>query len=235
VLTVRTRAGTRETVRVAAATSSGFIHWPDFFVDQAPGLAHVPLPLYRQDATKPYWLRVLSVQHAVYLKYNRCLPDNGFQRLAVQALAMLKTHRDYRLIIDLRDNGGGYTGPFQSLIGGLQANPRLGAPGRVIGLVGQFTGSSATGDAQSLKQAGAVLMGQPPADPIDNWGNDQTFRLPRSGLIIQYTTAAINGTGTPWGIPDVVIKPTLAQLLAGHDPVLAAALSYRPGYRPGGR
>jgi hypothetical protein len=32
-----------------------------------------------------------------------------------------------------------------------------------------------------------------------------------------------------------VIKPTLAQLLAGDDPVLAAALSYRLGYRPGGR
>jgi hypothetical protein len=230
VLTVRTRAGTQETVRLAAA-HSGFVIWPDYFIDQVTGLAHVPLPLYQQDATRPYWLRVLPARHAVYLKYNQCLPDSGFQRLAAQALALLTAHRDYRLIVDLRDNGGGDNGPFQSLISGLQAHPRLRTPGRVIGLVGQFTASSATVDANSLKQAGAVLMGQPPADPLDNWGNDQTFRLPRSGLVVQYTTAAVNGTGVPWGIPDVVIKPTLAQLLAGDDPVLAAALSYRPGAR----
>jgi hypothetical protein len=160
-----------------------------------PGLAHVPLPLYQQNATRPYWLRVLPAQHAVYLKYNQALPDSGFQRLAAQALAQLTAHPDDRLIVDLRDNGGGDDGggddgPFRALISGLRAHPRLRTPGRVIGLVGQFTDSSATVDANSLKQAGVVLMGQPPADPL---------------------------------------KPTLAQLLAGDDPVLAAALSYRLG------
>ncbi len=227
-LTVRTRAGTQETVRLPAAARTAFISSPDLFVDQVPGMAHVPLSRYRQDASRPYWLRVLPAQHAVYLRYNQCLPDGGFQRLAGQALATLKTHRDYRLIVDLRANSGGDSGPFQSLVNGMRADPRLAAPGRVIGLVDQFTGSSATVDAQSLKEAGAVLIGQPPADPIDRWGNEQTFQLPRSGLVIQYTTAAVDGAGSRWGIPDVVIKPTLAQIMAGDDPVLAAALGYRP-------
>ncbi len=35
------------------------------------------------------------------------------------------------------------------------------------------------------------------------------------------------GDTKPWP-PDIVVKPTLAQVLAGDDPVLAAALSYRP-------
>jgi hypothetical protein len=239
-LTVMTREGTKEDVRLRPAAQSGFITWPDFFADQVPGLAHVPLPLYRQDATRPYWLQVLAAQHAVYLKYNQCLPDSGFQRLAAQALAVLKTHRDYRLVVDLRENAGGDASPFQSLLHGLRADPRLRTPGRVIGLVDQFTDSSATVDAHSLKQAGAVLMGQPPADPLDIWGNEQTFRLPRSGLVIQYTTITVDGARSPWGIPDVVIRPTLAQILAGDDPVLAAALSYQRvsargrSIRPGG-
>jgi hypothetical protein len=225
VLTVKTGAGTRETVRLGAA-NSGFVGWPYFFADAEPGLAHVPLPLYQQDASQPYWLRVLPAQRAVYIKYNHCLPDSGFQRLAAQGLALLRAHPDYRLIVDLRDNGGGDSGPIQTLISGLQADHRLRAPGRVIGLVNQFTDSSATVDAQSLKQAGVVLIGQPPADPIDQWGNEQTFRLPRSGVLIQYTTATVNPTGTLWGIPNVVVKPTLAEILAGDDPVLTAALSY---------
>ena len=55
---------------------------------------------------------------ATYLKYNRCLPGTGFQRFAAQALALLRTHRDYRLIVDLRDNGG-VSGPFRALLDGL--------------------------------------------------------------------------------------------------------------------
>ena len=82
VLTVRTRAGTRQEVRLAAAARPEFISWPYLFVDQVPGLAHVPLPLYRRDANQAYWLRDMAAQHAVYLKYNQCLPDSGFQRLS---------------------------------------------------------------------------------------------------------------------------------------------------------
>lgn len=226
VLTVTTRTGARVQVRVNA-TGPGFVTWPDFLADQEPGLAHVPLPLYRRDATRPYWLQIMPARHAVYLRYNRCLPDSGFQQLVAQALPLLHTHPNYRLIVDLRDNLGGDSTPFQALITDLRADPSLRVPGRVIGLVNQFTDSSATADAQSLHQSGAVLIGQPPADPLDEWGNEQTFRLPRSGLLIQYTTAMINMSGTRWGMPDVTVEPTLAQILAGDDPVLTTALDYR--------
>jgi len=106
VLTVRTTAGIEETARVTPI-GSGFVGWPYFFIDQQPGLAHVPLALYEQQAAQPYWMRVLPAQHAVYLRYNQCVSDNGFQRLAARALALLRAHPDYRLIVDLRDNGGG--------------------------------------------------------------------------------------------------------------------------------
>jgi hypothetical protein len=36
----------------------------------------------------------------------------------------------------------------------------------------------------------------------------------------------MNASGTRQGIPDIVISPTLRQVLAGQDPVLAEALSY---------
>lgn len=227
VLTVRTRAGAQRKIRLTA-TGSGSVGLPFVLADEDPGLAHVPLPGYRQGATRPYWLQVMPTRHAVYLKYNQCLPDAGFQRLAAQALGLLRAHPDYRLIVDLRDNLGGASLPFDSLITGLAGDPRLSAPGRVFGLVNQFTDSSATVDAEHLKDAGAILIGQPPADPLDSWGDGRTFRLPRSGLLVGYTTAAINKDGFPWGIPEVVVEPTLTDILTGDDPVLAAALSYRP-------
>jgi hypothetical protein len=227
VLTVTTAAGHREKLRITAA-GSAFINSPLLVATQEPGIAHVPLPQYEQDAARPYWMRILPAQHAVYLKYNQCLPGSGFQRLAAKALALLAMHRDYRLIVDLRDNPGGDSEPFQALISDIRAHPQLRRRGRIIGLVNQFTYSSATLDAHSLQQAGAVLIGQPPADPVDEWGNTRTFRLPWHGIVIQYTSATVNPDATPLGIPNLMVKPTLPQILADDDPVLAAALAYHP-------
>ena len=222
--TVKTDTGRIETARIVS-DGSGFVVSSIEWLAVRNQMVLVPLPLYQQNAASPYWMKVLPGQHAVYLKYNRCLSDDGFQQLAARALALLKAHPDYRLIVDLRDNGGGNTAPFQSLITGIQDDPGI-RPGRIIGLVNQYTASAATDDAQSLKQTGAVLIGQTPAMTSDTWGNDMTFVVPRSDITVQYTSAIINSTTSPWGIPDVTVTPTLAQIVAGDDPALAAALSY---------
>jgi hypothetical protein len=214
--TVRTVGGVSTVIRMTAVTHVSL----DAF-------AGVPDPLYRRDQDQPYWLRVLSSQRAVYLKYNACVSDNGFQRLSAEAIAVLRRHPSYRLIVDLRDNGGGDTQPFTPLLDGLTADPALHRPGRIFGLINSDTDSSATLDAYSLSQIpNAVLIGQPPADPIDEYGNEMTFRLPNSRIVVLYTTKIVNAALRKLATPDVVVSPTIAQVLTGTDPVLAAALSY---------
>jgi hypothetical protein len=71
-----------------------------------------------------------------------------------------------------------------------------------------------------------VLIGQPPADPIDEYGNENTFRLPNSGIVVMYTTAIVNDSRHSLATPDVVVSPAVAQVLDGSDPVLTAALGY---------
>jgi hypothetical protein len=216
ILTVITLGGAHRTMRLAAATRV-----------RADDDISVPAPLYRQNAGKPYWLRILGSEHAVYLKYNSCVDDGGFQRLAAQALAVLRRNPSYRLIVDLRDNGGGDTQPFTFLTGALRADPALHRPDRVFGLVNQQTDSSATLDASSLGQIpNALLIGQQPGDPIDEYGNEQFLTLPNSKLQVIYTTKVVNPGARPLAAPDLVITPTIRQVLAGQDPVLAAALSY---------
>ncbi|GEM_PF-3110825 len=219
-LAVRTVTGAHRTLRLAAVTRAS----PSNYV-------RIPTPLYAQNANKPYWLRILRSQHAVYLKYNACLDNDGFQRLAARALALLRRNPSYRLIVDLRNNGGGDTQPFTFLTRALSADPVLHRPGRIFGLVNQLTDSSATYDAGSLSRIpNALLIGQQPGDPVDEYGNEQFLTLPDSGIQVMYTTKVVNPGGKPLGSPDIVIAPTLRQVLAGDDPVLAAALSYgRPG------
>jgi hypothetical protein len=224
--TVRTTRGSRQAVRISAA-GTGDIETPDFLLGSAAGVAHIPLPLYLQNISRPYWMKILTTRHAVYLKYNQCLDTDGFQKLAARALAVLRRHPDYRLIVDLRGNGGGNTQPFQSLIHGITADSAINRKGRIFGLVNQFTDSSATLDASDLgQQTNALLIGQSPADPIDAYGNTQTFDLPRFGIVIQYTTKVVNPSATEFGIPSIVVTPALHAVLGGDDPVLATALSY---------
>lgn len=222
--TVRTTSGAARTARLTAS-GSGFVFMATPEVIPLFHLASVPLPLYEQDMTAPYWMRVLPVQHAVYLKYNQCLDDAGFQQLAAKAIAILKQQPGYRLIIDLRGNLGGDSDPFQPLVTAIRDDPAIDSPQRVVALVDQFTDSAATVDLGNLASATkARLMGTPPMDPLDEFGDEATFTLPESGITVQYTTQFVN-QGGPMGEPAVSIAPTLSQVLAGKDPVLTAALS----------
>ncbi len=227
--TVRTAAGREQTVPFRAAAGPALIGQPDLLFSFVPGVAHVPLPLYLHDATAPYWIDVLPGQHAVYLKYNLCLDTDGFQQLAAQAVAMLKQHPAYRLIIDLRDNVGGDTAPFQPLLASLAADPQIDRPGRIFGLVNQFTDSAARDDAVALQEEHGLLVGVQPEDPIDEYGDEGTFQLPDSDITITFTRGIVNSTGSAAGTPNIVVTTTLHQVLAGTDPVLEVALSYGRG------
>ena len=144
------------------------------------------------------------------------------------ALAQLRQHPRYRLIVDLRENGGGDSEPFLTLINGIRHDPAINRPGRIFGLIDWLTDSSATLDAQALGQeTHALLMGQQVEDPIDEYGdNGHSFKLPNYGITVQYTTKVVNPTKTRLGIPDIRVAPTLHDLLAGIDPVLTAAFAY---------
>jgi hypothetical protein len=220
--TVRTGRGSLRTVRLTAAGLGG---------SSVPPISYVPVPLYRRNAAEPYWLRVLDRQRAVYPKYNQCLTGPGFPRLAARALAVLRQHPAYRLIVDLRDNLGGDSQPFRALVHGIWADPAINRQGRIFGLINDFTASSAALDSHTLRQStNALLIGQQAADPIDQFGNDsKELQLPHYGVHIQVTTAVINPARTRYGIPDIEVAPTPRDWLTGQDPVLARALSYGRG------
>jgi hypothetical protein len=74
-------------------------------------------------------------------------------------------------------------------------------------------------------------MGVPPEDPIDEYGNVRALQLPHSDITIVYTSGVVNASAVAEGTPGIVIAPTLRQVLAGQEPVLAAALGYGRGVR----
>ena len=89
-------------------------------------------------------------------------------------------------VIDLRNNTGGNSAVLSERIPRILGHPPIA--GRVLVLIGPATYSSEMMNAQQLRDAGATLVGEPTGGKPNSWGELRSFRLPRSGLQVFYST-----------------------------------------------
>jgi hypothetical protein len=99
---------------------------------------------------------------------------------------------------------------------------------KVVALIGPGTFSSAVINARNLQtELHAKLFGEPASEKLNSYGEVRSFQLPNSHLRVQYSTKffqlARNGDASVLQ-PEVEVGRTLSDVLAGHDPVLDAAL-----------
>jgi C-terminal processing protease CtpA/Prc len=94
--------------------------------------------------------------------------------------------------------------------------------------IGRATFSSAQLNAMELRRnLHATLMGEPTGEKLNSYGEVRIIKLPNSGLNVQYCTnyfRMIKDSDASALEPDVRVGMTLKDVLAGHDPVLEAAL-----------
>jgi hypothetical protein len=144
-------------------------------------------------------------------------------------------------VVDLRGNPGGDF--FGAAAFATSLRGRLSGRRAVAALVDKFTFSAALVTAALLKvHAGARLVGEEMGDAASFWAEGGTTVLPASGLAIRHSdgwhdwqTGRPDPLTTPPEIaahmvaagpllPDIAAAPTGADLAAGRDPALAAAL-----------
>lgn len=113
-----------------------------------------------------YWYQPFDSLKVLYFEYNRSvyLEDAApLYRMFGAILSFLDTQKDYRLIIDLRNNGGGEPGTADSLIQAIRIRPHLLERGKMTALVSRRTYSAAMTTAVRLrKNANAIVIGEHP-------------------------------------------------------------------------
>jgi hypothetical protein len=163
----------------------------------------------------------------MYVQYNSCEndPTQSFAAFTQAVLAEADRHSVDRWIVDVRRNSGGRSGLIKPLMNGLS---RRAARQPVFVLIGGATFSAAIENAMELREKlHATLVGEPTGGKPNIYGNPKTLTLPNSQLRIQYSTSFVHhvSDADPVAVePDVRVSPTVADLLAGRDPVLEAAL-----------
>ena len=148
---------------------------------------HAQTALRFQKPGDPFWCENLPADRAVYCGW-RSYQDLGARARAM--FAMVDAARPAKLIIDMRDNGGGdNTVGYAALVKPIEARSDLNARGHLYVLVGAETFSAAMNNAAQFQdETRAILVGQTIGERPNSYQEPRQFRLPNSHLVVRAST-----------------------------------------------
>ena len=195
--------------------------------------AEVPQPATARQKCN-YCALPLSGQ-VYYIQYNVCQEDPALpmEDFAAQVQADLEAGGYSRVLVDLRNNGGGSDGVIWPLLSVLRQEMDDGT--EVVGLIGEATFSSAIINAVELQEMGIPLVGEPASGSVDHFGSVSGFSLPNSGIQIDVSSKYIDlgtlldadaGRGVESLEPDIAVPQTMADTLAGRDTAVEWLLAH---------
>jgi len=189
-------------------------------------------PLARPQGMQPLWLRRAGTQQwlttthggrVVYLGYRMTTGETWTVSRRLLRLAARPGVR--RVVVDVRLNHGGDNTTYGAL---LDAMREISTRKRVVLLVGRSTFSAAGNFAADVDALPRVrIVGEPTGGAPSQWGDPTTIDVPSAGLAVRVATS-YQRFGRPSALttrPDVSVRYTVDDFLAGRDPVLAAGLS----------
>jgi hypothetical protein len=194
--------------------------------------ASATAPVSRQHPADALWFTLLPDGKTVYVNFRRY---DTIERDCKALFKFLDANKATRLVIDLRQNGGGdFKEGRHSLVERVKRRPEINAKGHLYVLVGRRTFSAALANAVDFrKDTQAILVGEPIGERPNSYSENDEMTLPNSKLVISYSTRYYKfvDEDVPAVIPDVRIDPTWPDFKAGRDAalewVLANVLSFR--------
>ena len=170
-----------------------------------------------------------------YIQYNTCAedPELPMDTFAAQVEAELEQGNYSRVIVDLRNNGGGSDGVIWPLLEVLRRAMDQGT--ELVGLIGETTFSSAIINAVELQEMGGILVGDAASGSVDHFGSVGSFQLPNSGIRVGVSKKFIDldtlfdagaGRGVEALEPDIVVRQSMEDTLHGKDTVIEWLLSH---------
>lgn len=190
-------------------------------------------PLFaRQNAQSSFWFAFLPDSQTLYVNFRRY---DDVEKRSKELFEFIDTHRVTRLVIDLRQNGGGdFTKVRRSLLPGIKQRPAINTKGNLFVIIGRHTYSAALANAVDFrKETQAILVGEPIGERPNSYSENDEMTLPKSKLIVSYSTRFYKFVDEDVTVvlPDQRIDPAWEDFRAGRDAVLEWIVGMR---KPGG-
>ena len=191
------------------------------------GLPRRAKPLFLSRRGNDQWLTTLQKGRVLYLAY-RSVQRNTFET-SERLLRLVRSRNVKRVIVDLRNNGGGEIRRYAALLQALRA-PAARRKTLVV-IVNRETFSAAVHFAADVKRlTRAIFVGEPTGGSPNHYSDTDPVALPVTGWTVGIPTIYYEKLPGEAGLtlaPDVHIDFAARHFFAGRDPVLRAALTVR--------
>lgn len=172
-------------------------------------------------ADESFWFSYLPDASLVYCNWR------GYADLAKRGaalLALIDSVRPRKLLIDMRQNGGGdFTLGLRHVIEPIARRWWLDAPDRLFVAIGANTFSAGMANAAQFRsRTRATLVGTSIGERPNSYQEPRAMHLPNSWLTVRYSTRLYRfvDSGPNEVRPDVEIPTSWSDYRAGRDPVL---------------
>jgi hypothetical protein len=219
---VLTRSGERRRMTARSASNPARL----ITMRQAAGITD-PLSASRNGSY--YWFTSVADMSAAYFQLNASMNQDGVPSLADVTRDFFRkvdAERPAALILDVRNNNGGNIDRNRAWITAIENRPAYKGKGKLFVIVGRRTYSAGVDIVLQLQRvAQPSLVGESPRGIPASPGNRETFTLPHSRLIVDYSQK-IDGRAfrakTPPLQVDMAAPPRFDAAIAGRDPALDA-------------
>ena len=215
----------QETVEVVDALEASRTA-PLYLKEFAPGLP--------RRAMKNFWYEYLPASRVLYVQFNAVYwsddgsPGSFFGKL----LEFADRNPVEKLVIDVRQNGGGNNTLILPIIRGIIKRDALNQRGRLFAIIGRQTFSAAQNFVNHLqKHTNVLFAGEPSGGSPNHFGDPRPVKLPRRGLTVFVSTLwwqDLAPTDTRAAtLPDIAVDLTPDDYRLGRDPVLDTLVSWK--------
>jgi len=187
-------------------------------------------PLSRQRQTESFWFSYVEEINAVYVNFRKY---DDLARYSNKLFDFIEEKKATRLIVDLRQNGGGdFKKGRRQLISKIKEHTIINQKGNLFVITGRATFSAAMVNSIDFKkETNAIIIGEPPGEKPNSYSENDEMKLPNSGLVISYSTRYYKflDEDVPAFEPDVRIDNEWKAFKEGRDPVMEWILTYCQG------
>lgn len=213
--TLEDAKGKRFTLDMQTVPENERVEWLD--VQQKPAL-------YRERLNEPLWYTYLPDSQTVYFNFKGYPSRDAFKKLASDMFGFIDSHPVKRLVVDMRQNGGGdFTRGRDLIIPEVKKRAAVNRRGHLFVITGRWTFSAGMTNASDFRnETNATIVGEPTGQKPNGYSENREFMLPNSHLRVWVSTRVykFQEQDTPALMPDHRIDSDWPSYRAGRDPVM---------------
>lgn len=193
----------------------------------------ISAPLYLQQPQKFYWLTYLDDSKTLYIKYNvvQFDRDESMNAFCDRIENIVKTNDVKKIVIDIRNNGGGNNFTSIPFVDFLSNNEKINTYGKLYTILGRQTFSAASFFTTAMEnRTNTIFVGEPTGAAPNHYGDNREVILPNSGLQPRFSTiywenafASDRRNSTE---PDILVTLKSSDYFSKHDPILEQIIKY---------